>query len=60
VRLAWDPTRRSRLIQDFAAIAADHPPVASRAEPDCVSPSGPQTPTQIPARAGTRRVQQAG
>jgi hypothetical protein len=60
VCLAWDPTRRSRLIQDFAAIAADHPPVASRAEPDCVSPSGPQTPTQIPARAGTRRVQQAG
>jgi hypothetical protein len=30
-------TRRSRLIQDFAAVAADHPPVASRAEPDCVS-----------------------
>ena len=30
VCLAWDATRRSRLIQDFAAIAADHPPVASR------------------------------
>jgi DNA-binding transcriptional LysR family regulator len=33
VCLAWDATRRTRLIQDFAAIAADHPPVASRAEP---------------------------
>jgi DNA-binding transcriptional LysR family regulator len=33
VCLAWDATRRSRLIQDFAAIAAAHPPVASRAEP---------------------------
>jgi DNA-binding transcriptional LysR family regulator len=31
VCLAWDATRRSRLIGDFAAIAADHPPVASRA-----------------------------
>jgi DNA-binding transcriptional LysR family regulator len=28
VCLAWDAARRSRLIQDFAAIAADHPPVA--------------------------------
>ena len=60
VCLAWDATRRSRLIQDFAAIAADHPPVASRAEPGCVSPSGPQTPAQIPAQAGTRGVDQAG
>jgi hypothetical protein len=34
VCLAWDATRRSRLIQDFAAIAADLPPVASQAEPD--------------------------
>ena len=33
VCLAWDATRRSRLIQDFAAIAADYPPVASAAEP---------------------------
>jgi LysR substrate binding domain len=41
VCLAWDATRRSRLIQDFAAIAADHLPVASRAEPDLVSPSEP-------------------
>jgi DNA-binding transcriptional LysR family regulator len=32
VCLAWDATRRSQLIKDFAAIAADHPPVASRAE----------------------------
>jgi DNA-binding transcriptional LysR family regulator len=32
VCLAWDATRRSRLIQDFAAIAADHPPVPSRTE----------------------------
>jgi DNA-binding transcriptional LysR family regulator len=60
VCLAWDATRRSRLIRDFAAIAIDHPPVASRAEPDCVSPSGPQTPAQIPAKAGTRGVDQAG
>ena len=30
VCLAWDAARRSRLIQDFATIAADHPPVASR------------------------------
>ena len=43
VCLAWDATRRSRLIQDFAAIAADHPPVASQAESDRVSPAGPAT-----------------
>jgi DNA-binding transcriptional LysR family regulator len=64
VCLAWDATRRSRLIRDFAAIAIDHPPVASRAEPGCVSPSGPQTPAQIPAQipaqAGTRGVDRAG
>ena len=30
VCLVWDATRRSRLIEDFAAIAADHPPVARR------------------------------
>jgi DNA-binding transcriptional LysR family regulator len=30
VCLAWDADRRSRLIQDFVAIAADHPPVADR------------------------------
>ena len=30
VCLAWDATRRSPLIQDFAAIAADHAPVAGR------------------------------
>src|SRR6201996_3877826 len=34
VCLAWDATRRSRLIQDFAAIASDHPPVPSPARPD--------------------------
>jgi DNA-binding transcriptional LysR family regulator len=28
VCLAWDAARRSPLIQDFAAIAADHPPVS--------------------------------
>jgi hypothetical protein len=33
-----------RKLRYFAAIAADHPPVTSRAEPDRVSPSGPQTP----------------
>ena len=54
VCLAWDATRRGRLIQDFAAIAADHPPVASRAEPDRGSPSGPQTPAQIPATPAVR------
>ncbi len=31
VCLAWDATRRSGLTGDFAAIAADHPPVASQA-----------------------------
>jgi DNA-binding transcriptional LysR family regulator len=30
VCLVWDAARRSRLIQDFAAIAADHSPVANR------------------------------
>jgi DNA-binding transcriptional LysR family regulator len=60
VCLAWDATRRSRLIQDFAAIAADHPPVASQAEPARVSLSGPPTPAQIPAQPGSRRVQQTG
>jgi DNA-binding transcriptional LysR family regulator len=52
VCLAWDATRRSELIQDFAAIAADHPPVASQCEPDRGSPAGP--PAQIPAPAGRR------
>jgi DNA-binding transcriptional LysR family regulator len=41
VCLAWDATRRSRVIQDFAAIAADHPPIASPAEPGRASPSEP-------------------
>ena len=36
VCLAWDATGRSRLIQDFASIAANHPPVASQAGPDRV------------------------
>jgi DNA-binding transcriptional LysR family regulator len=49
VCLAWDATRRSPLIQDFAAIAVDHPPVPSRTEPDRGSPCGPPTPAQIPA-----------
>jgi LysR substrate binding domain-containing protein len=44
VCLAWDATRRSRLIQDFATIAADHLPVANRAEPARVPPSGAPTP----------------
>ncbi|MCW2895067.1 MAG: hypothetical protein JWO75_4556 [Actinomycetia bacterium] len=56
VCLAWDATRRSRLIQDFAAIAADHPPVASQAEPDRASPSGPPAPP-VPGSPG---VQAAG
>jgi DNA-binding transcriptional LysR family regulator len=37
VCLAWDATRRSRLIHDFAVIAADHLPVASQAEPAALS-----------------------
>ena len=60
VCLAWDATRRSRLIQDFAAIAAGHRPVASPAEPGRVLSSGPQTPAQIRPQAGTGREQQAG
>ena len=42
VSLAWAATRRSRLIQDFAAIAADHPPIASSADsnPALRSPPG--------------------
>jgi hypothetical protein len=60
VCLAWDATRRSRLIQDFAALAADHPPVPGRTGPDHGAPSGPPTPAQIPAHAGSRRGQQAG
>ena len=54
VCLAWDATRRSRLIQDFAAIAVDHLPVPGRAEPGRGSPSGPQTPAQTLAQAGAR------
>jgi DNA-binding transcriptional LysR family regulator len=46
VCLAWDATRRSQLIQDFAAIAMDHPPVPGQTEPDRGSPRGPQTPAQ--------------
>jgi DNA-binding transcriptional LysR family regulator len=41
VCLAWDAARRSALIQDFAAIAADHPPIASAAEPGRASPGEP-------------------
>jgi DNA-binding transcriptional LysR family regulator len=33
VCLAWDAARNSRLIRDFAVIAADHPPVATQANP---------------------------
>jgi DNA-binding transcriptional LysR family regulator len=36
VCLAWDATRRSRLIQDFAAIAADHLPVGRGASSPAV------------------------
>jgi DNA-binding transcriptional LysR family regulator len=55
VCLAWDATRRSQLIQDFAAIAADYPPVASQTDPDRVPPSGPPAPAQIPAQEGSPR-----
>ena len=44
VCLAWDATRRSRLIQDFAAIAVDHPPVPARSPlsgPDVTVSVGP-------------------
>jgi DNA-binding transcriptional LysR family regulator len=54
VCLAWDATRRSRLIQDFADIAVDHLPVPGRTEPDGGAPSGPQTPAQVLAQAGAR------
>jgi DNA-binding transcriptional LysR family regulator len=56
VCLAWDATRRSPLIQDFGAIAADHPPVASQAEPGRVSSAEPQMPAQMPAQAASRLV----
>jgi DNA-binding transcriptional LysR family regulator len=46
VCLAWDATRRSQVIADFAVIAADHPPIASRAEPDRAAPAEPPTPPQ--------------
>jgi DNA-binding transcriptional LysR family regulator len=38
VCLAWDASRRSPLIRDFAVIAAGHLPVATRAESDSGSP----------------------
>jgi DNA-binding transcriptional LysR family regulator len=59
VCLAWDASRRSPLIQDFAAIAADHLPVPSQDGPDRAAPPGQQTPAQVPAqvRGG---VEQAG
>jgi DNA-binding transcriptional LysR family regulator len=60
VCLAWDATRRSRLIQDFAAIAVDHPPVPGRTGPDRGAPAGPQTPARILAQAGSRPVPHAG
>ena len=59
VCLAWDATGRSLLIQDFAAIAADHPPVASPTGPDRVAPPGPSAPAQTPAQAASRPVQHA-
>jgi DNA-binding transcriptional LysR family regulator len=61
--LAGDAARRSRLIQDFAAIAADHPPVASQAEPGRVFPAEPNKPGGAvwPRRTGTAsRVKQEG
>src|ERR1700749_1941134 len=59
VCLAWDASRRSPLIQDFAAIAADHLPVPSQDGPHRAAPPGQQTPAQVPAqvRGG---VEQAG
>jgi DNA-binding transcriptional LysR family regulator len=60
VCLAWDATRRSPLIQDFAGIAEDHPPVPGQAEPDHGSPPAPQTPAQLPAQTDARPAPQAG
>lgn len=60
VCLAWDAARSSRLIQDFAAIAADHLPVASQPGPGRVPPPGQQAPGQIPDQAANRSAQQAG
>jgi hypothetical protein len=54
VCLAWDATRRSRLIQDFAAIAAEHPPVPGPNRPR--HPSRPQTPAQIPPQQPADRA----
>jgi len=56
VCLAWEAVRSSPLIQDFAAIAADHLPVA---EPDRATPCAQQTPPQIPAQAVSRPARQA-
>ena len=39
VCLAWEAARTGRLIEDFVAIAADHPPVASQAEPGRGAPA---------------------
>jgi hypothetical protein len=58
VCLAWDATRCSPLIQDFAAIAADHLPVPSQDGPDRATPPGQQTPAQVPVQVG--EVEQAG
>jgi len=59
VCLAWDATRRSPLIQDFVAIAADHLPVPGQHEPDRAAPSGQQAPAQVPAQVHCED-QQAG
>jgi DNA-binding transcriptional LysR family regulator len=40
VCLAWEATRRSQLIQDFAAIAAEHLPVASQCQQEGTRPAG--------------------
>jgi DNA-binding transcriptional LysR family regulator len=50
VCLAWDAARCSPLIQDFAAIAADHLPVPSQDGPDRAVSPGPQAPGQVPAQ----------
>ena len=59
VCLAWDATRRSRLIQDFAALAVDHPPVPGRTN-RTVAHRPATDPARIPAQTGSRPVQQAG
>jgi DNA-binding transcriptional LysR family regulator len=59
VCLAWDATRCSPLIQDFAAIAGDHLPVPRQDGPARAALPGQQPPAQVPAQVSSED-QQAG